>query len=243
MKEKGYSISDISRLLGKDRRTISRYISGNPNNLCKDTRKRYNPYEDKIINLIKSGYIEKQIINILISEGYKLSISNARHMIRKVVKDNNLNINKYSPVINSVNTSNKSSDIKYTYITRNLIFKHIWMDYEISENEKKHLYVTYPKIFKLKKCIIEFREIFERKGLTLLSIFIDKCKEINIPEVASFAKGLLKDLDAIENAVSSNLSNSFVEGTNSKLKMIKRTMYGRASKKLLASKLMLYLNG
>ncbi|MBE6051986.1 MAG: transposase, partial [Clostridium sp.] len=82
-----------------------------------------------------------------------------------------------------------------------------------------------------------------RKSLTLLYIFIDKYKEANIPEIASFINGLLKDLEAIENAVSSNLSNVFVEGTNSKLKMIKRTMYGRCSKKLLAAKLMLRLNG
>ena len=34
-------------------------------------------------------------------------------------------------------------------------------------------------------------------------------------------------------------SNGFVEGTNSKLKMIKRTMYGRSGKELLAAKLIL----
>ncbi len=49
---------------------------------------------------------------------------------------------------------------------------------------------------------------------------------ISIKELASFANGLSKDIDAIENAVASELSNGFVEGTNSKLKMIKRTMYG-----------------
>ena len=38
------------------------------------------------------------------------------------------------------------------------------------------------------------------------------------------------------------LSNGFVEGTNSKLKMIKRTMYGRCGKELLTAKLIL-LNG
>ena len=97
MKKQGYSISEISRLLGKDRRTIRKYIKGNPYDLCKHLRKRYNPYENRIISLIIDGYIEKQIIDILITEGYNLSRSNARHMIRKIVKDNNLNINKYSP--------------------------------------------------------------------------------------------------------------------------------------------------
>ena len=47
-----------------------------------------------MISLVKDGYIEKQIVDILIAEGYKLSKSNARHMLRKVVKNNNLNINK-----------------------------------------------------------------------------------------------------------------------------------------------------
>ena len=61
-------------------------------------------------------------------------------------------------------------------------------------------------------------------------------------KLSRFASGLEKDLSAVENAVASPLSNGFVEGTNSKLKMIKRTMYGRYGKELLTAKLIL-LNG
>ena len=42
----------------------------------------------------------------------------------------------------------------------------------------------------------------------------------------------------MENSVASELSNGFVEGTNSKLKMVKRAMCGRCSKALLTAKLM-----
>ena len=86
IRNNGYSFSEISRLLGKDRRTMKKYSTGDPADLCKQSKKRYNKYENRIINLIRSGYIEKQIIDILISEGYNLSRSNGRHMIRKVVK-------------------------------------------------------------------------------------------------------------------------------------------------------------
>lgn len=55
----------------------------------------------------------------------------------------------------------------------------------------------------------------------------------------SFAEGLKRDIDAVENAVAYDYSNGFVEGTNSKLKMIKRTMYGLCGKKLLTAKLIL----
>ena len=48
---------------------------------------------------------------------------------------------------------------------------------------------------------------------------------------------LKRDMDAVENAVAYVYSNGFVEGTNSRLKMIKRTMYGRCRKQLLEAKL------
>lgn len=52
-----------------------------------------------------------------------------------------------------------------------------------------------------------------------------------------FAEGLKRDIDAVENAVAYDYSNGFVEGTNSRLKMIKRTMYGRCGRQLLEAKL------
>ncbi len=74
--------------------------------------------------------------------------------------------------------------------------------------------------------------------MPLLYLFIDRYKYSSLKELASFASGLEKDISAVENAVASDLSNAFVEGTNNKVKMVKRTMYGRCSKKLLATKLM-----
>lgn len=73
--------------------------------------------------------------------------------------------------------------------------------------------------------------------MVLLYLFIDKYKRSKIKTLRSFAKGLETDMDAVENAVAYDFSNGFVEGTNSRLKMIKRTMYGRCSKELLEVKL------
>ena len=68
---------------------------------------------------------------------------------------------------------------------------------------------------------------------------IEKKKYSNssIKALKSFAEGLKRDIDAVENAVAYNFSNGFVEGTNSRLKMIKRSMYGRCGKQLLEAKL------
>lgn len=75
-----------------------------------------------------------------------------------------------------------------------------------------------------------------------LYLFIEKYKNSDLKELSRLASGLEKDLSTVENAIASPLSNGFVEGTNSKLKMIKRTMYGRYGKELLTAKLVL-LNG
>ena len=92
----------------------------------------------------------------------------------------------------------------------------------------------------IEKCIREFREIFRTKKMPLLYLFIEHYKNSSVQELSTFANGLEKDISAVENAVASDLSNAFVEGTNSnsKVKMVKRTMYGRCGRKLLAAKLM-----
>ena len=78
----------------------------------------------------------------------------------------------------------------------------------------------------------------KRKVCLYCICFIERYKNSDLKEISRFANGLEKDIEAVENSVASELSNGFVEGTNSKLKMVKRTMYGRCSKALLAAKLM-----
>ena len=67
--------------------------------------------------------------------------------------------------------------------------------------------------FYIQKAVNEFRNL---KNMSI--------KEI---EYKLMTKGLKKDIDAVENAVVSPLSNGFVEGINNRTKMIKRVMYGR----------------
>ena len=118
------------------------------------------------------------------------------------------------------------------------MFCFLWMNTEITAMHKAYLMTNYPQLKEMLACVREFREIYQRKNMPLLYLFIEKYKNSSLKEIAHFAKGLGKYFSAVENPVASPLSNGFVEGTNSKLKMIKRTMYGRCNKPLLAAKLM-----
>jgi len=87
---------------------------------------------------------------------------------------------------------------------------------------KDYVFTKYPQIHELYACIKEFRQIFESTWMPLLYLFIEKYKKSELKAISTFANGLKKDIEAVENAVSSSLSNGFVEGTISKLKMAKR---------------------
>ena len=55
--------------------------------------------------------------------------------------------------------------------------------------------------------------------------------------LASFGKGIAADLDAVKAALTEPWSNGPTEGQITKLKLVKRQMYGRASLDLLRARL------
>ncbi len=59
----------------------------------------------------------------------------------------------------------------------------------------------------------------------------------------TFAKGLMRDIKAVENGINMHWSNGAVEGHVNRIKNIKRQMYGRASFELLRKKVILSQTG
>ncbi len=243
MNREGIGIAEISRRTGKDVGTVKKYKNGDPWVLCHHGRKGksiLDPYRDVILKKLKAKIHQADIIRYITENGYTGTKTNAQIYIRKLCEEYNLSASKYRSGGNSSGTEktgyNKSMDADY--ITRADIFKHIWMEIKLTDESKGFLWKKYSILYEISTCVIEFRKVFTAKSMPLLYLFIEKYQLSSIKELSTFAKGLQKDIGAVENAVSSDKSNGFVEGTNSRLKMIKRTMYGRCSKHLLAAKLL-----
>lgn len=237
MYESKVSIREITRRFNVDRRTIRKYIKGDPNILCRSNkRSSLNQYKDFIIECLSEGKTQSETARCVMELGVTTTcLGNIRQYVASIKKEYQIDVNKYVSCTGEKNTPKKK---KEDYITRKGIFQYLWMDGELTSEHHEVLWEKYDVLKELEKCIREFREIFEKQNLSLLYLFIERYQNSSIKELASFAKGLNNDISAIENAVASDLSNGFVEGTNSKIKMIKRTMYGRCSKKLLEAKLM-----
>ncbi|WP_242871646.1 transposase [Acetobacterium wieringae] len=186
---------------------------------------------------LASGMIRKDIYREIKKQGYPGQVSTAYDYMNKLIAVHGIEIavNRSSSI--EAITRRKQLN-KFDHITRQSVFRFLWMNDTVVSGYRDYLIKTYPIIYELYKCIKEFRQIFKENSLPQLYLYIDRYKTSEIKQLAVFASGLEKDLDAVENAVVSDLSNGFVEGVNNKLKMIKRTMYGRCGQKLLMAKLM-----
>lgn len=236
--KRGESIQEITCITGKDYRTVKKYLKGDPDLLCKSNKRSpLASYTDFIINHIMEGQTVSELARQLQDVGFHFTHSNIRHFITKVAKEHGLKIAKYC---HSSRKNNKDGEAisKMEYITRKGIFNHLWMNIEITRTHRDYLWMRYDVLPELDICIRKFREIFDKKSMPCLYMFIEHYSKSGIEEIASFANSLSKDIKAVENAVASPLSNGFVEGSNSKLKTIKKAMYGRCGKPLLEAKLM-----
>ena len=72
-----------------------------------------------------------------------------------------------------------------------------------------------------------------------LQEWISAAEQANLPQVHSFVRGLRLDHDAVCAALTSEHHNGGTEGVNTKTKLIKRQMYGRAGFRLLRHRVLL----
>jgi transposase len=78
---------------------------------------------------------------------------------------------------------------------------------------------------------------------TDLITWIEKYKKEPLTHLNTFTIGLLRDLDAVKNAITYQYTNGLAEGLNNKLKALKRGMYGRASNRLIEIKMIASMTG
>lgn len=240
--KEGCSYREIAKRMGIGRNTIAKYREGDPKELSMFgiRQSKLDPYHDFIVQCLDSGWSKSKTVKAIYEKGYSGSISNAFEHLSKIEEKENKNFEPQLYVRTMTEclkyrTGSRGKDADY--ITREGVFKHMWMNAELTDTHKQYIFEKYPRIQELQCCIKEFRNIFDKQNVPMLNLFVERYRNSEIRALKSFAVGLARDIEAVENAVAYDYSNGFVEGTNSRLKMIKRTMYGRCGKSLLEAKL------
>jgi transposase len=79
----------------------------------------------------------------------------------------------------------------------------------------------------------QFTSMIRQREATRLTPWIQEALRSGVPALARFARHLLNDFAAVQNALLLPWSNGQVEGQIHRLKLVKRQMYGRANFDLL----------
>ena len=234
----GASISEIAQQMNLCWTTAKKYVDGTPEDVCshhritqREVETSLCDYRDFVIGELAARKKITVIYRQIHEMGYIGSYESLKYHCRKLKADAGITWQRSK----SVHNENTPTDT----ITRVSVFKFLWEGLEITPEHLDYIFTHYNAVGILDRCIKDFRYVFKHQSIPLLYCFIENYSNCGIKPVESFAKGLLNDIEAVENAVSMNLSNGFVEGTNSKTKMIKRTMYGRCNLPLLRAKIIL----
>jgi transposase len=234
----------ISKDLGMSRNTVRSYFvqeSLSPRSHAKSTNIEL--FTNHIVaRLNVRGYKLKDIFEEICELGFNGSRSQAYYNINVMKKYYEINTPGFLQFQNT----------KIQYIkplsTRKLA-KYIGLHFiDISDPQERNymeiLLKNVPELRIVKKLVQIFKTMLAR-GFGNIRRWIDfvKSSKYKLSGLKTFAKGLLRDIKAVENGIRMPWSNGAVEGHINRIKSIKRQMYGRASFDLLRKKVILSQTG
>jgi len=237
---KGVPKTKIAKVLKIGKATVYRYISRDPASFgenCKPSFTDMEPFQNWIISQINSGIMRNDVYRCIVKKGCKGGISQFYKFCQMLAEMEMIDRPGKSRIDELYDEQKK---VKYHYVTRSQIFKHIWNGKgDICKDDIEFIKNSFPVVGVLDTCLLQFRNIFEIKSKESLSDFIAAYNGCDLQPIKKFAESIQKDIGPVTNAVVEKYSNGFVEGTNNKLKLIKRTAYGRCKLPLLKSKILL----
>ena len=114
-------------------------------------------------------------------------------------------------------------------------------DSQLKEPERAFLSAllsSCPELNLARELALEWGRILRERDVSALERWRALAKSSGLTELVGFAKGLEQDLSAVEASLSWEWSNGPVEGQVNRLKLLKRSMYGRGSFALLRARVL-----
>jgi transposase len=104
-----------------------------------------------------------------------------------------------------------------------------------------HIANACPEIAAVGSLVTAFAALLtpEQDNPARLHAWMDAARSSDLPHMHSFVRGLVQDLEAVNAALRTPHHNGRTEGVNTRTKMIKRQMYGRAGFELLRHRILL----
>lgn len=244
LQAKGIPLRRISKALGISRNTVRSYFiqeSLSPRIHAKGTN--FDAFTNHILTRINTkGFKVKEIIDEIVELGFDGGKTQAYQNINRMRSDGNMGTGSFTEIQQQqiVFTKPLNSRKLAQYIGCNLA--------EMIDPDEQHYMRTLLdnmlEIQIVRRLVRLFRSML-RRGCGNIQRWIDFImrSKHKLAGLRKFANGLLRDIQAVENAISLPWSNGGVEGHVNRIKTKKRQMYGRAGFGLLQRKVILSKTG
>jgi transposase len=244
LQAKGFPRKRISRDLKMSNNTVRSYFL--LDTLPSWTRPKttnFDLFTDHVLSRIKTdGYILREIYDEITEMGFKGEISQARHNINMLKEQSKINTSGFSQI--------QSQKIPYIRpLSSRKLAKYIGSRLtEITDHyERYYLQTLLDNIAELRivRKLVQIFKIMLSRGHGNIKRWINFIirSKYKLSGLKTFARGMLRDIEAVENGINMSWSNGKVEGHVNRIKSIKRQMYGRASFELLRKKVILSQTG
>jgi transposase len=234
--ETGISLRQIARDLGMSVKTVHRYVVGSG---CPDWkpgragRTRIDAYIEHVDRRIAEGCRNAaEVYRELVGQGCIASASAVlRFFNRRLaeVGQQRARVNAAAPALKAPPSA------------RRLAFEFIRQPEKLKPAEVqrlKRIRGVDGEVSEALQLADEFVTMVRERSGTKLSDWMVRATETTVPEIRGFAGGISQDKAAIQAGLTLSWSNGPVEGHVNRLKVIKRTMYGRAGLELLRARVL-----
>lgn len=248
-KEEGMSRRESAKVLGINKCTANKYWDKEiPLDTTVTYTNNYMAYIDDIKQLIEKGLSKKDIFTRITEAGFKGKLTAFYCWFNRTFPG-------YKGKIISLHkiTNKEKENITLSMLSVRKLAIHVANPEWGVNKETGECGVSYllsEKIISSSAILQNLREISStfRKNLSEDSIqelrnWLEKYKKSPYEKIVSFVKGIKRDQQAVENAITYSWTNGIVEGSVNRLKTIKRSMYGRANFQLLRRKVCLSTTG
>jgi transposase len=235
LRDAGFTVLDIAQIVGATRPTVYRYLAlGGPPERQRPQRAKHRvlaPYEAYLVKRWAEGCRNRsRLFREIRLQGYQHSTRTVSLFLKR--------LNEQPPVPEGASARPTMVRVPSA---RHVACLLVWRKDRLPEEEREYLRRLCdqePTIALAYELAQEFVTMARERTGQGFDAWLTRATTSGITELDRFARGLADDRAAIEAALSLPWSNGQTEGQVNKLKLLKRSMYGRANFDLLRLRLL-----
>jgi transposase len=243
--QQGVKAADIASRVGIGERTVHRWLAHGSFPEARRRRRRpslIDPYERYVFQWWQEGHrTGSQLYRELKAQGYKGS-SKAMYNYLATLRAPRSNSSKSSPLKSQQPKSVPLSPAPLeNFSARRATWLFVRQPDELDETQQKELALirqASPSAEAAYRLVQAFMQMIREHTGHQLETWLSSVEASTLPEFKSFAKGLQQDKAAVFAGLTLPWSNGPLEGHVNRLKLIKRSMYGRAKLRLLRQRVL-----